>query len=221
MTNSPATEPADIDPDYYSFDRYNSKMRMLTYWYQIQEILRRHPSSVLEVGIGSGMVTSYLRHCGIHVTTVDVNEGLNPDLVGSVLELSSVVRDRQFDTVVCCRVLHHLPCDLLEPAVTQLYNCCRSRLLLTLPVDDMRVYLSTRWTAARLQTLSIPLPRGVKPLLARVIGVSPGSGLWQVNSSRNTRLKTVLDRIERASGPLVAYQLPEDKSHLLVTVDRV
>lgn len=220
MTKSPVSEPADIEPSYYSFERYNSKMRMLTYWHQIRETLLRRPRTVLEVGVGSGMVSAYLKHCGIQVTTVDINAGLSPDIVGSVLDLESAVHGRQFDVVVCCRVLHHLPSEMLQPAVAQLYRCCRSRLVLTLPVDDLRVYLSTRWTSSRLRTISIPLARRLKPLLAQALGVSPGSGQWQVNSSRDTRLGPILAKVRNASGPLRSYQIPEDKSHLVITVDR-
>jgi len=52
---------ADYPCASYMFEAYVTKHRMLTYSYQIFEILRLQPSSVLEVGTRTGLVTSYLR----------------------------------------------------------------------------------------------------------------------------------------------------------------
>src|SRR5690606_16965503 len=81
----PVELPSSEQPrDYYDFDRYISPQRMLTYWHQIREVMARRPARVLEVGVGTGLVASYLRASGIDVTTVDINEALEPDVVGSV-----------------------------------------------------------------------------------------------------------------------------------------
>ena len=62
---------------------------------------------MLEIGIGNGFVSKYLKERKIKVTTVDIDERLNPDIAGSVLELPFA--KGSFDVVACYseRKIHH------------------------------------------------------------------------------------------------------------------
>ena len=113
-------EPRYIPPDYYDFCFYVTKERILTYWHQVNEILAKKSRKILEVGIGSGIVTSILKSYGIEITTADINESLCPDVVVPVTELSSRFKEGQFPFVLCARVLQHLPCSEFEHALSQL-----------------------------------------------------------------------------------------------------
>lgn len=196
--------------EYYDFGRYVSPERMATYWHQIREILALGPARVLEVGVGTGLVASYLRAAGVEVTTVDINEALGPDVVGSVLELDRLVPADGFDVVLCARVLHHLPFEDFPRALEKLAAVTRRHVVLTLPVEDFSVSFSFRYTAGRQRWARIPLPMFVKRAL---FWGRSRSGLWKIGDSHAHRLRVVSDEIGRHFHIEKAFRIPEDTAH--------
>jgi len=71
---------------YYSV-AYDTKERIISFWHQISEVLRLNPIDVLEIGCGNKFTSEYLRKQGIKITTVDVDESLEPDVCASVMDL--------------------------------------------------------------------------------------------------------------------------------------
>ncbi len=211
------TRPSNYSASYYSFEEYNSKQRMLTYWYQIREILALRPKSVLEVGIGTGLVTSYLRHAGISVTTFDINPALEPDILGSVLELEDKVEPK-FDVVLCARVLHHLPYEDFPAAIAALESVSKKHAIVTLPADDFRLYLMARYTSSPFYTMSIPLPLFMKRLITKRKEIYNNdnkyrSGLWKVGERKETNRSNVEAVIGKSWGIEKSYFVPEDSAH--------
>ena len=49
-----------VEPNHYFNESYNSKERFISYWHQINEIIKLKPKKVLEIGIGNGFVSKYL-----------------------------------------------------------------------------------------------------------------------------------------------------------------
>lgn len=49
-----------VEPDHY-YDNYDWKGRFCSYWHQINEIIELGPNRVLEIGIGNGFVSKYLK----------------------------------------------------------------------------------------------------------------------------------------------------------------
>lgn len=205
-------------PEYYSFELYNSKIRMLSYWYQLSEILSTKPKSALEIGIGSGLITSYLRHTGVKVKTVDVNKNLNPDFEYSVLDLNDDIG--LYDVVICCRVLHHIDFESLGQALKNIHSLTRKYAVITLPVDEARMYFISRYTSSDIFTRSIKFPLFLKKIYTRMSGKKVGSGLWQINSSKENSLKKVKDIVNEKFQIIRGYQLPEDKSHYMFLLKR-
>jgi len=211
----PVELPSREQPrDYYDFDRYISPQRMLTYWHQIREVMTRKPARVLEVGVGTGLVASYLRASGIDVTTFDINEALEPDVVGSVLDLGSLVPAGAFDLVLCARVLHHLPYEQLPEALANLAAVTRKHLVLTLPVEDFSISFSVRRTAGPQHTFRLPLPIGVKRAL---FWKGSRSGLWKIDDGPEHRLGAVTGVIGRHFDVDRGFRLPEDPAHQVFT----
>lgn len=207
--------------EYYSFESYNSKNRMLTYWYQLNEILSIKPTSVLEIGIGSGFVTSYLKQIGIEVKTVDINENLNPDFISSVMDLKTKKNIiGLYDVVVCCRVLHHLDFKNIKQSLDNIYSMTRKYAVISLPVDEARLYFIYRHTSSSFFNFSIKLPHIIKKLYAYIFNVNIGSGLWQLNSSKDTSIKEVNSIINKNFKIIRGYQLPEDKSHYIYLLEK-
>ena len=77
--------------------------------FQILQIARLQPRRVLEVGIGNGFVSTYLRQMGIEVVTADINPALAPDVCAPLHELPERLAGQRFDVVSCCEVLEHMP----------------------------------------------------------------------------------------------------------------
>jgi SAM-dependent methyltransferase len=117
--------------EHYTSLRYDTKKRWASYWHQIDETLAVSPSSVLLVGVGSGVVPAYLRLLGIAVTTLDVVSDLEPDLVGDVRAIPA--ERAAFDVVICSQVLEHLVYSDVPTALAELARVARSRVVISLP----------------------------------------------------------------------------------------
>lgn len=127
MTGRPRPQ---VKPEHYG-PSYDTRGRFLSYWNQIDLVRRAAPETLLEVGIGNGFVSRYLRAEGINSHTVDVDPDLSPDTVASVTELPFA--DGQFDVVCCFETLEHLPWEDFVPALRELKRVARRQVLLSLP----------------------------------------------------------------------------------------
>lgn len=118
---------------------YDHKARWLNYWYQIREVLDRKPSSVLEVGIGNGLVTHYLRAQGVAVTTLDIDASLTPDVVGSITAIP--LPDASHDVVLAAEVIEHIPFEEVEMALREMARVSKGCVVVSTP-DSRRTLLS-------------------------------------------------------------------------------
>ncbi len=126
-----------VHPNHYLNKSYDSKVRFISYWHQINEIIKLKPKSVLEIGIGNGFVSKYLKERKLDIITLDIDKRLNPDVVGNILNIPFA--DESFDVVVCYELLEHLPYDNFYKAISEIFRVCNSYTLLSLP-DINRVY---------------------------------------------------------------------------------
>lgn len=213
-------QPADIASSYYDFASYISKTRMLTFWHQLDEVVQSKPTTVLEVGVGPGLVAGTLREFDIHLTTLDINPALRPDRLGSVRELDELVGEDEFDTVLCARVLHHLPFEDFERCIHQLMRAARNRVIITLPVDEVRLYLALRRTAGAYSISTIALPRWLKTMASKVMtrGDRRYEMLWKIDSTPATSKETVAAVLGRHAHIDKWYEVPEDRSHAVVVL---
>ena len=125
-----------VEPDHY-YNKYDSKGRFCSYWHQISEIIKLDPNKVLEIGIGNGFVSKYLKERKVKVTTLDIDERLNPDIAGSVLELPFA--KGSFDVVACYEVLEHLPYEVFAKALSEINRVSSRYAVLSVP-DSTRAY---------------------------------------------------------------------------------
>lgn len=126
-----------VEPYYYFNSIYNSKERFISYWHQINEIISLDRKTVLEIGIGNGLVTNCLRQRGFNVTTMDIDERLKPDKVGSILSMP--FPSKSFEVVACFEVLEHLPYGNFPKALCEIHRVSAKYAVLSLP-DFTRVY---------------------------------------------------------------------------------
>lgn len=134
-----------VGPEHYFHESYDTKERFISYWHQINEVISLKLKKVLEVGIGNGFVSRYLKEKGLDVTTLDIDQELKPDVVSSVLSIPFA--SKSFDVLTCCEVLEHLPYEDFTKALKEIYRVSQKYVILSLP-DHTAVY-----------RLNIELPR--------------------------------------------------------------
>jgi len=106
--------------------------RWASYHHQLSEIIGVKPASVLEVGIGDGVVSSYLtRNTEIRYTSVDIADDVGADVVGSITALPFA--DKSFDIACAFEVLEHLPFEKLDTSLSELVRVAKKKVLISVP----------------------------------------------------------------------------------------
>jgi hypothetical protein len=123
-----------VTADHYGTANYDELHRWISYWHQIRAVVRSKAGSVLEVGVGSGVLSSYLRgRLGLPVITFDFDASLAPDIVGDVRSLVRHAGENCADAVLAFQVLEHLPFEDFETALRQMALASRRNVILSLP----------------------------------------------------------------------------------------
>jgi ubiquinone/menaquinone biosynthesis C-methylase UbiE len=110
---------------------YDNKKRLASYWHQVDECRALGGNSVLVIGKGSGLPSVLLERAGFDVSVLDIQTQLKPAVVGDVRWLP--IKDRSFDSAVCCQVLEHLPRAWFVPGLRELRRVVRKGVVLSLP----------------------------------------------------------------------------------------
>jgi len=130
-----------VDPDHYFKPSYDSKGRFISYWHQINELIKLKPTSILEIGIGNGLVANYLKQRGYNLTTMDIDPRLNPDKVGSVTNIP--FPDESFEVVACFEVLEHLPYEQFSKALSEIHRVSKNMLFYLYRMPQGRIVFSS------------------------------------------------------------------------------
>lgn len=121
-----------VDKDAYKFEKYCGLDRWSSYHYQISEILKLNPSSVLEVGTGDGVLREYLKNTtNIDYKSLDIAQDLNPDILGSVEDIPLL--NNQFELVCAFEILEHLPFEKFERSLQELHRVSKKNVVISLP----------------------------------------------------------------------------------------
>lgn len=126
----------------YQSHTYNYQSRWVSYFTQVDAVLAKNPKTVLEVGVGDGVVCDYLKKRGVAVTTADVDSALKPDTVASVTRLPFPTG--AFDVVLCAEVLEHLPFEEFPRALGELRRVARSFVVVSVPHWGPTVHVVVR-----------------------------------------------------------------------------
>ncbi len=195
-----------VQPDHYFENAYDSKGRFISYWHQIYEITALEPQSILEVGIGNGLTSHYLKQRGLNTTTIDIDAQLRPDISGSILDLP--FQDNSFDVVACFEVLEHISYEKLPQVLSELHRISCRYVILSLPdcskVYPLYVQIPKLGTLKRL----VPLPR-LKPIRHRF----DGEHYWEIGKAEYP-VQKIMHNIENAGFEIIkAYRVFEVPYH--------
>lgn len=134
---------------------YDSEFRFLSYWKQIELVMKRKPKKILYVGVGTGFMPDYLKKCGYVVETADVDAQLKPDYVIEIGKLSSL--GKKYDLVMVCEVLEHIPLSDVPRALENIAAVARA-CIISVPENRSKLWFSFKIPLIPEQKLFIPLP---------------------------------------------------------------
>lgn len=118
-------DPVIPKPDVMPIDRekWRGELNLSNFinaYYQFRDVQSLGACrTMLIVGPGQGLDAAVFRWRGLEVTTFDIDETFNPDVVGSVHDMHKF-EDGKFDVVIASHVLEHLALPFLAPALAEL-----------------------------------------------------------------------------------------------------
>jgi hypothetical protein len=160
--------------------------------FQLVNIYKLQPRNILEVGIGNGFVSDFLKKAGMDVTTVDINPALAPDYVGGFDDLDILLEGKKFEVVLCAEVLEHLPFAEFEKHVKSLFDSSEKYVFITIPraqktILDIRVNFTLRAKIFQIENwmpwLFYSFPKKKISKLHH----------WEINHSSDTKLSNILE----------------------------
>ena len=125
------TYQPQVGKDHYRGRAYQFQDRWNSYWHQLTFVHTSVPKSVLEVGVGEGVVARELRDRGIAVTTLDIAEDLKPDMIGSITGMP--VPDKSFDVVLAAEILEHIRFEDVPQALREIVRVARKGAVISIP----------------------------------------------------------------------------------------
>jgi len=114
----------------YNNSEYLNLKRFISYSYQINSILELKPKSILEIGVGNGIVYNYLKR-SFDIVSCDINKSLSPDYVCDIRKLPFGYD--KFNVAVAFEVLEHIPFEDLETALMELKRVSNKYVIISVP----------------------------------------------------------------------------------------
>ncbi len=180
---------SNLSRDIYFSDDYFDKYQLFSLSEQINLLYKyskfiENPK-ILEVGKGNGFVSDFFKKANFDFKTFDINENLNPDIVGNILELDTLI-DFKPDLILCSEVLEHIEFDFFEKSLQILSLVSNKYIIITLPEFKKFFGLNMQIRIPKLKVFSIPLfmkTRGNKVL---------GSGhFWEIDYDKNSKRENI------------------------------
>jgi ubiquinone/menaquinone biosynthesis C-methylase UbiE len=124
------TYTPQVDKTHYT-GKYRSQERWNSYWHQLELILKVKPHTLLEVGVGEGVVAREAKAIGVEVTTLDIAEDLGPDVVGSVTDIP--LPDNSYDCVLAAEILEHIKFEDVPAALKEIARVAKQHVIISIP----------------------------------------------------------------------------------------
>jgi len=155
-----------VDKEHYH-STYDSLERFVSYYNQKKLVLEAiekidsHKSNIkiLEIGRGTGFLSSYLKSFDLNIKTLDIAADLKPDYVGNLLNAESLPKEK-FEIVCCFEVLEHIKFEDIGKALENLKRLNDGYVIISVP--QIRLY-SSIWIKLPLLkskgfSISLPFP---------------------------------------------------------------
>ena len=124
------------DKKKYSSDWINkleSKEHWLSYWHQLKLMLEslEAKDSMIELGIGSGFTSNYLRSKNIDVLTVDIDKNKSPDIVSDAISFKP---NKNYDHFCAFEVFEHMKFEEMENVLKNIKSKIDKNIFISVPI---------------------------------------------------------------------------------------
>lgn len=201
-----------VNKEHYDFNNYVSLKRWASYYYQIKEVLNCKGNDILFIGVGDGIVVNMLKYLGKNVITLDFDKKLKPDIVGSVVNLDTLL-NRKYDVIVCCQVLEHLPFENFKSIIQNIANHTKEKLILSLPNSHYWSEFSFRLPIIDKKTILIP----IRFFWRRTWDIDKhgfGEHYWEIDATKQWRSKKIKNILKEYFTLEKSYVLKEHPYHM-------
>lgn len=119
-------------------DEIESLVHWSYYWHQAKLVEQYFDktSKILEIGIGTGFLSNYLRSKGRIINTLDIDPDKKPDICAEASGFNYT--SLKLDVVLAFEVFEHIPIPLLTQLLNQLYVGQVPNLLFSVPWNDTK-----------------------------------------------------------------------------------
>ena len=195
-----------VEPSHYIKSGYLTKERWLNYWYQLSWIRSCAPTTVLEIGVGNGLMQMALQRIGITVETVDIDQKLHPTYLASVQHLP--LKEDGFDLVLCAEVLEHLPFEESCNALKEIHRVTRKYALITLPHSGFVFSLLMKIPLFPWITCGFKIPHWWKRHIFQ------GEHYWELGKKQLSRSK-FMHQVKQTGFTILTHKInPDDPAHV-------
>lgn len=202
---APAPLRKQVDASHYRHG-YDTPKRFVSYWHQIDLALRNGPRNALEIGPGSGFLSSYLRRAGLSLTTLDIDPELGPNVSAALPDLP--FPDASFDLVIAYEVLEHIPFEHFEACLREMRRVSRGDIALSLPDAERTFRLSSSFSKLWSFGWTWQVPRLIAPKHR-----FDGEHHWEIGK-RGFRQRRILDTMHAAGLEVrTHWRVPEHPYH--------
>jgi len=122
---------------YNTLGKYESIERFISYYNQIHLIKKVNPGNILEIGIGTKVVSEYFKRLNFDITTCDFDKALKPDIVADIRYLP--FKDNQFDGVLAFEILEHLPFSDFMRTLKELKRVSKKYVIISIPYVTINI----------------------------------------------------------------------------------
>lgn len=180
---------SNLSKDVYFSDQYFSKYQLFSLSEQISLLYSYCTEftdpNILEIGKGNGFVADFFKKAHFNIKTFDINANLEPDIVGNILDLSTLISVKS-DIILCSEVLEHIDFNYFEVSLEQLRLAANKYVIITLPEFKKFFGVNMQIRVPKFKVFSFPLflkIRGNKQL---------GSGhFWEIDYSQETNRSSI------------------------------
>ncbi|MBO4374636.1 MAG: hypothetical protein J5829_05980 [Lachnospiraceae bacterium] len=105
------------------------------------------------------IIEPILKAQGIEVATFDRMKDIDPDYCGDLREIDTIIKDREFDVVLCWQILEHIEFEHFDRIVKYMKGIVRKKLIISLPYSNISLNIWVQRTMGRVRLLCLGFPR--------------------------------------------------------------
>jgi SAM-dependent methyltransferase len=159
----------------YDFVKYIGDGSWSSFYYQLIEIISIKSDSILEVGVGTGVLSAVLKGLGFPYKSFDLDPTLGSDFTGSILEMP--FDNVSYDIIACFEVIEHLPYENFKNSLSELFRIANKAVIISLP--DAKPVLRCSFDIPKLGYKKLMIPR---PWFHPRELIYTGTHYWEINS---------------------------------------